>query len=280
MAKSKYEYVKTFEQTTTLLPNTYIVVRVDGRGFHKFCTKHDFEKPNDRAALDLMNAAAVAVMKELPDISFAYGISDEFSFIFERSSRLFDRRESKIATTVVSTFTAYYLHLWSTFVPSKPLTPPLPSFDGRVVLYPSTQTIRDYMSWRQVDCHINNLYNTTFWALVQRGGMDVTKAEEKLKGTLAADKNEILFSQFGINYNKEPEMYRKGSIIFYDYHQEVPDPAALAVSKNSEVEISKTQKEKERKRRSKAEIVVQHTDITKDDFWEQRPWLLCGDADR
>lgn len=120
------------------------------------------------------------------------------------------------------------------------------------------------------------------------------------QGTLAADKNEILFSQFGINYNNEPEMYRKGSIIFYDvsyplpnpipsnefyanavqYHQGVPDPAALAVSKNSEVEISKTQKEKERKRRSKAEIVVQHTDITKDDFWEQRPWLLCGDADR
>ena len=120
------------------------------------------------------------------------------------------------------------------------------------------------------------------------------------QGTLAADKNEILFSQFGINYNNEPEMYRKGSIIYCDvgcplpnlipsnefythavqYHQGVPDPAALGVSKNSEVEMSKTQKEKERKRRSKAEIVVQHTDIIKDDFWEQRPWLLCGDADR
>ena len=61
---------------------------------------------------------------------------------------------SKILTTVVSTFTAYYLHLWSTFVPSKPLTPPLPSFDGRVVLYPSTRTMRDYMSWRQVDCKL------------------------------------------------------------------------------------------------------------------------------
>lgn len=29
--------------------------------------------------------------------------------------------------------------------------------------------------------HINNLYNTTFWALVQKGGMDATQAEEKLK---------------------------------------------------------------------------------------------------
>ena len=29
--------------------------------------------------------------------------------------------------------------------------------------------------------HINNLYNTTFWALVQKGGMDARQAEEKLK---------------------------------------------------------------------------------------------------
>ena len=39
-------------------------------------------------------------------------------------------------------------------------------------------------------------------------------------------------------------------------------------------EISRTQKEKERKRRMKAEIITQHTDFIKDEFWEQRPWLL------
>lgn len=36
------------------------------------------------------------------------------------------------------------------------------------------------------------------------------------KGTLAANKNEILFSRFGINYNKELEIFRKGSVIFRD----------------------------------------------------------------
>lgn len=29
--------------------------------------------------------------------------------------------------------------------------------------------------------HINNLYNTAFWALVQRGGMTATQAEERLQ---------------------------------------------------------------------------------------------------
>ena len=43
--------------------------------------KYKFVKPNDRNALDLMNAAAVAVMKELPDLVLAYGNSDEFRYV-------------------------------------------------------------------------------------------------------------------------------------------------------------------------------------------------------
>lgn len=72
------------------------------------------------------------------------------------------------------------------------------------------------MSWRQVDCHINNLYNTTFWALIQQGGLDAKTAEKELAGTLAADKNEILFARFKVNYNDEPEIWKKGSVVFRD----------------------------------------------------------------
>ncbi|PMD16417.1 tRNAHis guanylyltransferas-like protein Thg1 [Hyaloscypha hepaticicola] len=258
MANSKYEYVKAFEQPDLLLPNTWIVVRIDGRGFHKFSNKYSFEKPNDRRALDLMNAAAKAVMTELPDIVIAYGISDEYSFVFHKSCALFERRSSKLVTTIVSTFTAYYVHLWASFFPETPLSAPLPSFDGRAVQYPSVQNLRDYMSWRQVDCHINNLYNTTFWALIQIGGLDAKSAEKELAGSLAADKNEILFSKFKINYNNEPEIYKKGSVVFRDIAQ------------------SKTQEENDRKRRAKARITVQHVDIIKDEFWERRPWLLSN----
>lgn len=60
---------------------------------------------------------------------------------------------SKLVTTIVSTFTAHYIYHWGTYFPSTPLHPPyLPSFDGRAVLYPTTRILRDYMSWRQVDC--------------------------------------------------------------------------------------------------------------------------------
>jgi tRNA(His) guanylyltransferase len=44
----------------------------------RFSTKYGFEKPNDKRALELMNAAARAVMSEIPDITIAYGVSDEY----------------------------------------------------------------------------------------------------------------------------------------------------------------------------------------------------------
>jgi hypothetical protein len=64
--------------------------------------------------------------------------------------------------------------------------------------------------------HINNLYNTSFWALVQQGGMEHRAAEQELSGTFSKDKNEILFSRFGINYNNEPDIFRKGSVLYRD----------------------------------------------------------------
>ncbi|KAM0235327.1 hypothetical protein ACHAP5_009762 [Fusarium lateritium] len=279
MANSKFEYVRNFETSDPLLPNTWIVVRVDGRGFTKMCAKYGFEKPNDRRALDLMNAAAKAVVTELPEITIAYGVSDEYSFVFHKASTLFERRASKLVSTVVSTFTANYVYLWSTYFPDSPLSPPLPSFDGRAVCYPSVQNLRDYMSWRQVDCHINNLYNTSFWALIQHGGLDNKEAEKTLTGTYAADKNEILFSRFSINYNNEPEMFKKGSVIFRDY--ELVDPGSHNITETIDsqaepVQQSKTQKEKDKKSRAKARVVVEHIDIIKDDFWNQRPWLLSN----
>ena len=113
---------------------------------------------------------------------------------------------------MVSLFASSYVFHWGQFFKDLPLKS-IPSFDGRAVLYPTDETLKDYLSWRQADCHINNLYNTTFWNLVQNGGLSNQEAGEKLKGTFAKDKNEILFSQFGINYNNEPEQFKKGTTL-------------------------------------------------------------------
>lgn len=68
---------------------------------------------------------------------------------------------------------------------------------------------------RQADCHINNLFNTTFWCLVNKGKRTKEEAHQALftsPGKTKEGKNEILF-EYGINYNEEPEVFRRGSII-------------------------------------------------------------------
>ncbi|VVT45912.1 uncharacterized protein SAPINGB_P000953 [Magnusiomyces paraingens] len=290
MANSKYEYVKQFERENYLLAETWIVVRVDGRGFHRFSDRYKFAKPNDARALGVMNEAARRVMSMLPDIRLAYGDSDEYSFVFARDTELFERRESKLVSTVVSTFTAMYNMLWGKYFTKTPLDEEmLPTFDGRAVVYPTARTVRDYLSWRQVDCHINNLYNTTFWALVQQGGLSGAQAEERLRGTLASDKNEILFSEFGINYNNEPEIYKKGTILVRDLsilsgregdqHERTELSSVVSTvgggnGGEKRAELSQRQKQREQKRRRKAAIVELHEDLIREDFWDKRPYIL------
>ena len=72
------------------------------------------------------------------------------SFLFRRSTTLYNRRQSKILTLLASLFTSCYIFNWQQYFPDTPLLYP-PSFDGRIILYPGAQEVRDYFSWRQVD---------------------------------------------------------------------------------------------------------------------------------
>jgi len=252
MAKSKFEYVRGFETDDKLLRNCWIVVRIDGKGFHKFSDEHNFDKPNDMNALNLMNKCARAVMDDFNEVILSYGQSDEYSFVFRKDSGIYSRRGSKLITNISSLFAAAYVFHWSKFFPDKTLKYP-PAFDGRAVLYPSEKNIRDYVSWRQADCHINNLYNTVFWTLVQKGGLSPNAAQERLKGTMAGDKNEILFSQFGINYNKENDQLKKGTTI---------------------IKVKETIQMENEESKTRTKVVELSCDIIGDKFWADYPHLL------
>ncbi|XP_034252335.1 probable tRNA(His) guanylyltransferase [Thrips palmi] len=248
MAKSKYEYVKTFESDDKILPNSWIVVRLDGKNFTKFCETHSLEKPNDSRALDLMNKCATVVMEEFREISLAFGQSDEYSFIFRRDTAIYNRRAAKILTNVNSLFASSFVYFWKDYFANVRLMYP-PTFDGRVVIYPTDANLRDYLSWRQADVHVNNLYNTAFWMLVLRGGLTNVQAQERLRGSVAAQKNEILFSEFNINYNNEPIMYRKGTTLL---RKVVNAPAA----------------------KPRHVILPFHTDLFNDKFWNEHSEIL------
>lgn len=215
MANSRFDYVKKFEQSRELLPSTFMVVRLDGRSFTKFCESIHLEKPNDIRGLNLMNLAAKAVVENFKDIVLAFGESDEFSFVFKKNAKLFNRREDKILSCVVSLFSSAFMYYFPQIFGQNAVDSlaSIPSFDGRIVLYPSLKDLKSYLYWRQVDCHINNMYNTTFWALVKQGKLTQTEAHQRLKGTFSKDKHEIMFKEFGINYNDIEEIFKRGSIL-------------------------------------------------------------------
>ncbi|TPX47029.1 hypothetical protein SeLEV6574_g02884 [Synchytrium endobioticum] len=260
MALTKFAYVRAFETSDCLLPNTYIIVRVDGHSFHRFSSEHGFAKPNDRRAIALANHAASHVMSHFPDILLAYGQSDEFSFCLSKRTTLYGRRQAKISSVLVSLFTSAYVLAWNQFMPDVHLKYP-PSFDSRIVLYPCDRNLRDYFSWRQADCHINNLYNTAFWALVQDPKHPHTEKEAQniLKDTDSAAKNQLLFSQYNINYNNLPEIYRKGSVLVRKVHK------VTEASKSLQHEVI----------RDRPVVVLDHCDIIGDHFWITNPQILA-----
>lgn len=50
MANSMYEYARQYESATEnyLVIDSFIVVRIDGNGFHRFSKIHNLLKPNDK----------------------------------------------------------------------------------------------------------------------------------------------------------------------------------------------------------------------------------------
>jgi len=212
MAGSKYEYVRAFEQPDALLPSTYIVIRVDGHAFTKFTAEHGWAKPTDARGVCLMSAAALDVLREWGDVVFAYGQSDEYSFLLPPRAGVFGRRAAKLATGVASLFAAAFVLHWPRYFPGVPLQR-APSFDGRCVCYPRAAHVADYFRWRQVDTHINALYNECFWALVQRGGCTPAQAHERLKGTLSDAKHELLHGTFGTNFAALPAAFKRGTTL-------------------------------------------------------------------
>lgn len=288
MANSKYDYVRQYEEATDqrLLRGCFLVVRVDGQSFHEVSKKYHFTKPNDKRCLDLMATAARAVMHDyFPDVVVSYGQSDEFSFVFRKSTMCYTRRMCKFTSALPSLFTSSFVRNWARFFPSTPLTTDV-SFDGRCVLYPDLTTVLDYLNWRQVDCHINNLYNTTFHALTgeykrvllaEDGSytendlqvssdvkkLTTTEAHDRLKGTVSSDKNELLFSTYKVNYNNELPQFRKGTLICI---KEESMPLIKSKSEKSKRGLKSTGKQDP--------FDTLSVDIINGQFWKERPYLI------
>ena len=163
-------------------------------------------KPHDLNALKLMNSCAVEVLEEYADVVLAYGFSDEYTFVFKKTSKFYERRASKVLSIFTSFFSSIFVRKWDEFFPYKELQCS-PSFHGRVIARASVEALQVYLLWRQNICHLTNLHEQCLWRLVERG-MNGKEAWDFIKDFDKSELNNLLFDEFNVNYNTLEPIFR------------------------------------------------------------------------
>lgn len=203
MVNSRFEYVKEFEREEKLLYDTYIMVEIHGTGFKSFCVKQSLIEPDDRITR-LMAAAARHTMEVFADIDISFGYSDNFYLIFNRSSKIFNRRRDKILSDVVSLFVSSFVYKWNDFFDTDLSDPP--DFRGKITLFPRAEAVKDFLISEQLRA-ASGCISMYVRIVAQRAGEVVP---EKMS---FVDQNEFLFKH-GLNYNSLPAWHKRGKILF------------------------------------------------------------------
>ena len=159
--------MRVYEQSLDqiILPDMYIVTRLDGRSFTRL-TKEicKFEAPFDTRFRDMMIETVKALMQCGFRIIYGYTESDEISLLFHYNDNSFGRKVRKINTTLAGEASAAFSLMLGRVA----------TFDCRTVPLPNKERVADYFMWRQEDSHRNSLNAHCYWAL-RKEGIDQVK---------------------------------------------------------------------------------------------------------
>lgn len=190
-------------QDRCVLPEMYIVARIDGRGFTRLTKEvHQFEAPFDERFRNLMVETVKHLMNCGFNVIYGYTQSDEISLLFHPNETLFGRKTRKYISVLAGEASAKF---------SAGLGD-VAAFDCRISELPNKGLVEDYFRWRNEDAHRNALNAHCYWRLRQ-DNHTVSQATSKIEGASIAAKNELLF-QYGINFDKLPTWQKRG-IGFY-----------------------------------------------------------------
>jgi tRNA(His) guanylyltransferase len=191
-----------------VLPEIYIVARIDGRGFTRLTKElHSFEAPFDERFRDTMVETVAHLMDCGFRVVYGYTQSDEISLLFHRDEDAFGRKARKFDSILAGEASAKFSLLLGAHA----------AFDCRLCELPNADLVRDYFRWRSEDAHRNALNGHCYWAL-RREGRSAGEATQQLSRLSVRDKNELLF-QRGINFNDLPSWQKRGSGLYWETYE-------------------------------------------------------------
>lgn len=187
-----------------VLPEMYMVARIDGRSFTKLTKDvHQFKAPFDERFRDYMVETVKHLMNCGFNVIYGFTESDEISLLFDFNETTFSRKHRKYNSVLAGEASAKF----STLLGS------IASFDCRICELPNKNLVADYFRWRNEDAHRNALNAHCYWRLRQ-DGFTKGQATKRIEGISNADKNELLFS-YGINFNEIPNWQKRGVGVYW-----------------------------------------------------------------
>lgn len=197
-ARMKDQYEFRFQ--TQLPRRTYTIIRIDGKCFHAYT--RGMERPYCAPLAQRMDLAAMALTREMMGCAFAFGQSDEYSFLLTdfagpKTEAWFDGNVQKITSIAASIFTAAFntdgFHYAGRIA----------HFDARVFCIPDPGEVENYFIWRQQDATRNSIQMAAHCQF----------SHKELLGKDTGEMQEMLFQHKGINWNNYPTWAKRGRVI-------------------------------------------------------------------
>ena len=234
MSDSFGDRMKGYEAASeTVLPRRLpVILRLDGNSFSRFTESRGFTRPFDPAFERAMDKAALGVM-DYTQALCAYVQSDEITLLL-RNDRVLNEtpflgnRVQKLVSQAAATAAV-------SFMAALAETPFVvgagaPVFDCRAFVVPEDE-VNNVFLWRQKDAFKNAVGSVCYWGLVEKYNSK-SKAASMLDGKSTNDRQEIMFSELGLNADTLRTSSKRGRMVTRQFYtapiEECMNPSMLA----------------------------------------------------
>lgn len=176
--------MKSYEEDRRF-PKGAVIIRVDGKGFHRWTKLIGAKKPFDRVVHCTMSIAAKQTALEMQGFKLAYVQSDEVTFLLtnlgEKEGAWFDYKVQKLASVTASLFTSFFNNEFELQCFMHGYRKYIANFDARAFSIPVEDAANNFV-WRQQDWARNSIQMLGHHHMGHKAmqGLDTQKVKDML----------------------------------------------------------------------------------------------------